>query len=105
MLQAELGNFELIQNEINSIKRAIHSEKQVFTTEKIVFRFTLAYPLPVYEKTRMQLWSQFKKAFAAIENDKYEQNLLQTFDFLSFIESKLTRIPLKEVLKVKAERK
>ncbi|MBP7488127.1 MAG: hypothetical protein KA789_11990, partial [Parabacteroides sp.] len=65
----------------------------------------LAYPLPVYEKTRMQLWSQFKKAFAAIENDKYEQNLLQTFDFLSFIESKLTRIPLKEVLKVKAERK
>ena len=105
ILQAELGNYELIQNEINSIKRAIHSEKQVFTTEKIVFRFTLAYPLPVYEKTRMQLWSQFKKAFAAIENDKYEQNLLQTFDFLSFIESKLTRIPLKEVLKVKAERK
>jgi len=74
MLQAELGNYELIQNEINSIKRAIRNEKQVFTTEKIVFRFTLAYPLPVYEKTRMQLWSQFKKAFAAIENDTTNMN-------------------------------
>lgn len=100
ILQAELGNYELIQNEINSIKRTIHNEKQVYTTEKIVFRFTLAYPLPVYEKTRMQLWQQFKKTFTSIENDKYEQKLLQTFDFLAFIESKLTRVSLAEVLKV-----
>ena len=33
-----------------------------------------------------------------IRQDKYEKQLLKTFDFTAWIESKLTNIPLREIL-------
>jgi hypothetical protein len=98
LIQAEAGNYDFMENEINSIKRSIRHEKQVYQTEKLVFRFVSLYPLPVYEKTRLRLWKNFQTDFLAISQNKYEHQLLKTFPFFAWIESKLTRRPFAEIL-------
>lgn len=102
LLQAELGNYDFFENEINSIKRNIGFEKQVYNTEKLIFKFVQDYPLPSYENTRNRLWLQYQKESRIIEQDKYERHLLQIFDVLSWIEHKLTRRPLAEILAEKS---
>jgi hypothetical protein len=98
LLQAELGNYNFFENEIESIKRNIRYEKQSYITEKLVFKFVQAYPLPFYEKNRLKLWEQYRKDIQKIQQSKYERQLLKTFDFLSWIESKLTHQLLQNVL-------
>jgi hypothetical protein len=104
ILQAELGNYDFFENEIESIKRNIRYEKHIYITEKLIFKFVQAYPLPTYERNRLKLWEQYKKDILKIQQNKYERQLLKTFDFLSWIESKLTRKPFREVLIEKSKR-
>lgn len=98
LIQAETGNYDFFINEINSIKRNIRYEKQTYQTEKLLFRFLMAQPLPVYKKDKEKLWQQYRKEIIRIRQDKYEKQLLQTFDFTAWIESRLTGIELSQVL-------
>ncbi len=102
LLQAELGNYDFFENEITSIKRNIHFEKQTYITEKLIFKFVQGYPLPSYEKARNKRWQQYQKDIQKIEQDKYERQLLKTFDVLAWIESKLTQRSLADILAEKA---
>lgn len=98
LIQAETGNYDFFINEINSIKRNLRYEKQTYRTEKLLFRFLMAQPLPVYKKEREKLWQQYRKEIIRIRQDKYEKQLLQTFDFTAWIESRLTGSDLSQVL-------
>lgn len=98
LIQAELGDYSFFENEINSIKRNMRYEKQTYQTEKLLFRFVMGYPLPSYEKARNKLWMQFQREITKIRQDKYEKQLLKTFDILSWIESKLTDRAFAEIL-------
>lgn len=99
LIQAKLGNYNFFENEINSIKRNIQFEKQVHVTEKLLFRFVMAYPLPSFEKARTKLWIPYQKEIRKIREDKYEKQLLSTFDMLAWIESKLTGNALEDVIR------
>ncbi len=44
------------------------------------------------------LWKKYKTYILRIGKYKYEKQLLKTFDFTAWIESKLTNIPLREIL-------
>lgn len=98
LIQAEVGDYSFFENEINSIKRNIRYEKQTYHTEKLLFRFVMSYPLPSYQKTRDKLWQHYQKEIIKIRQNKYEKQLLKTFDILSWIESKLTDRTLSEIL-------
>ena len=98
LIQAELGNYDFFTNEINSIKRTIRYEKQIYITEKLLFRFLSAHPLPIYKRDREKLWIQYQKEVIRIREDKYEKRLLKIFDFTAWIESKLTNTPFRDIL-------
>lgn len=104
LFQAELGNYDFFENEITSIKRNIRFERHTYTTEKLLFKFVQDYPLPTYEKARNKRWQQYQKDIQEIKQDKYERQLLKTFDVLSWIESKFTHRPLAEILEEKSKR-
>jgi effector-binding domain-containing protein len=103
LLQAELNEYDFFQNEISSIKRSMRYEKQNYRTEKLIFKFVQSYPLPSYEKLRIDQWKQFQKEILLINQSKYERQLLKIFDFPSWIESKLTKRNFEELLKEKAK--
>ena len=98
LIQTETENYDFLVNEINSIKRMIGYEKQIYITEKLLFRFLMAHPLPFYKKDREKLWAQYQKDIINIRQDKYEKQLLRFFDFTAWIESKLTNIPFQIIL-------
>jgi hypothetical protein len=97
MIKAELGDINYIENEIVALKRNLTSRK-LSKTEKTVFKFVQSYPLPQYFKSKTKLWSYYVKRIKQIRGDNYERRYLKYFDFLSFIESRLTNVPLKDVL-------
>lgn len=99
LLQAELENYDLFETEIGSIKRSLRYEKQVYRTEKLVFKFIRSYPLPISENGKKKRWNMFRSEIQSIRQDKYERRLTKTFDFLSWIESKLTGEPFEMVIR------
>lgn len=90
IIDAELGNYELLENDIRSIKRSLRKEAQAYKTEKVVFKFVLMYPLPKHEKLKSNLWKKLEKDILSIRENRYEQYLLNTFNFADWIESKLS---------------
>ena len=56
-----------------------------------------------YEKARNKQWQQYQKDIQKIKEDKYERQLLKTFDVLSWIENKITRRSLAEILAEKSQ--
>lgn len=98
IIDVELHDYELLENEIRSIKRAIRSESQSYMTENLVFKFILQCPIPKYEKARLRIWEKARKEIDLIHANKYERQILKIFDFPAWIESKLTLKPFSEVL-------
>ena len=68
-------------------------EKQVYITEKLLFRFLMAHPLPIYKKDQEKLWSQYQKDIMRIRQDKYEKQLLKTFEFYSLDREQTNKHP------------
>ncbi len=97
MIKAELGDLNYVENEIIALKRNLTSGR-LSKTEKIIFKFVGSYPLPQYHKSKEKIWNYYIKKIKLIRGEKYEKRYLKHFDFLSFIESRLTNVPLKEVL-------
>ncbi|MDR2125538.1 MAG: hypothetical protein LBP63_01740 [Prevotellaceae bacterium] len=98
ILQAESENYDFFENEIKSIKRSIRSEKHLYITEKLLFRFIQNHYLLNDKKVREKLKRQFEKEVAKIKQNKYEQQLLVVFDFISWMQSKLTNRRLDDIL-------
>jgi len=92
LIHAELGNYEYLENEIVSLKRSMTSEKNVYQyrTEKLLLKFIKLYPLPSSFKEKDKIWYKFQKDVQLIRESKYERPLLKIFDFVSWIEKKLT---------------
>lgn len=97
MIKAELGDMNYVENEIIALKRNLTSGR-LSKTEKIIFKFVGSYPLPQYLKSREKIWNYYAKKIKAIRAENYERRYLKYFDFLSFIESRLTNVPLNELL-------
>lgn len=104
LLQVELGNNDFFENEIKSIKRNIRFEKNQYqyTTEKLLFRFVQTYPQLTDKKRKDRIWKQYQKEILGIRQNKYERPILKIFDFLAWIESKLTDRSFSDVLKNKS---
>ena len=98
ILQSELNNYDFFDNEIKAIKRSIRFEKQISITEKMLFRFIQNYHMIDQEKVRNKLLRQLKNETVKIHRNKYELQLLAIFDFLSWMESKLTLYSFQKLL-------
>lgn len=98
IINVESGNFDLLENEIRSIKRVIRNEKHAYKTEQLILKFVMLFPIPKYGNTRHMLWKKMEKVIDQIKDDKYEQHILSVFDFLSWTESRLTLTPFQEIM-------
>ena len=96
----ETQEFELIRYESRSITRNLSSPKeQTFKTEHIVLWFLNKSNLPILRKDREAFWEKLYPEIRELYNDKYENQLLRIFDFTAWIESKIRKEKLSDVLK------
>jgi hypothetical protein len=102
LLYYELGQFDILPYEIRSIKRKYKTTNTVnYILEKIVFKFISTNPLPAGRAQRQLLWKQINDNLKKIKSGKFEMQVLNFFDFESWIESKLLKVPIEESIKNK----
>lgn len=98
MILYELKDFDLIKYESRSIKRDMHSAGKEYKIERKIIHFVNKPNLPISAMKRKRMWEKIQKEFELIHHDVYEQQTLRLFDFSAWIESKIRRIHLSEVL-------
>lgn len=73
-----------------------------FLVEKAVFKFLSLDIKNCTTQQRKALWQKTKPELLLIEKDKYEVRLLKIFDFVSWIEAKLSGVSFSVLLKDKS---
>lgn len=104
MLYYELKSFDLLQYEIRSIRRSLALKKELsFRTERLMLWFLGNENLTLSPAARTKTRDRIAVQIASLHNDRYEMQLLSLFDFTAWIDSKLTRRPLHEIIRMRFE--
>ena len=95
----ETQEYELIRHESRSVTRGLSSPKEhTFKTERIILWFLNKRDLPILHKDREAFWEKLSPEIQELYNDKYENQLLRIFDFTAWMESKIRKEKLSEIL-------
>lgn len=96
----ETQEFELIRHESRSITRSMPSSKeQTFKTERIILWFLNKRDLPILRKDREGFWEKLAPEIHELFENKYETQLLRLFDFTAWMEAKVRKEKLSDMLK------
>lgn len=101
MILYEKKDFDLIKSETRSIKRDMNVVGKEFKIERSVLSFVNKQNLPISGMKRKALWEKIREDFNKMHHDVFEQQIIRLFDFSAWIESKIRKIPLSEVLSSK----
>lgn len=98
MILYELKDFDLIRYETRSLKREMQTAGKEYKIERKIINFVNKPSLPISIIKRNRMWEKMQKDFEVIHYDVYEQQTLRLFDFSAWVESKIRRIHLVEIL-------
>ncbi|MCE7863963.1 MAG: hypothetical protein DYG99_10520 [Bacteroidetes bacterium CHB5] len=101
MILYELKDFDLIKYETRSMKRDMHTIGKGYKIEKKIINFVNKPNLPISILKRQRAWEKIQKDFESLHHDVYELQTLRLFDFSAWIESKVKKIQLSEILERK----
>jgi hypothetical protein len=98
----ELGDIDLIQSEMRSIKREMAKNKErSLKVERLLLKFlNLSFTI-TDQKKLTEFWKRLEKEVEILYTDKYEQQILRKIDFMAWIESKVFKKDLSEIIKQK----
>jgi hypothetical protein len=99
MMLYELKDFDLIKSESRSIRRDMNGLDAGYRIEKCMLSFVNSRNFPVTSASREKLWSKLEPELEKIRNDTYERQVLRIFDFTAWIESKIRKVSLSEIMK------
>ena len=101
MILNELKEFNVISHETRSIRREMKEYDKGYQIEKAMLSFVNKQDLPVTNRKRELLWEKTEKEIEKFRHDIFEQQVLKIFDFTAWIESRIRKRSLSEVLKGK----
>lgn len=102
IIHYELGNFELLPYLVRSIYRVLKKRNNIFQTEELIVRF-IRNKLPK-SNSRAEFTTLFKTLKLELEDaikDPYEQKALDSFDFISWLNSKIQNRPFADIVREK----
>jgi hypothetical protein len=98
MILYEMKDFEFIKYESRTLNREIQMAKKSYNIEREVIKFVNKHNLPYLNSKRLKLWDEKEEKFKRISEDIYEKQTLKYFNFLIWIESKIKRVKLSQLL-------
>lgn len=105
IIHFELGNEELLERIVKSTYYFLHKRNKLYQFETIILNFIRKELQKI--KTKEELIEAFKKLksqIVKISKDPYEEKVLQYFDFISWLESKIENRPFASIVKEKWEK-
>ena len=98
ILHFELGNMILLQNILKSTEKSIKKTAFLYHAEKIIIEM-IKKSLDIHSSTELKkLFSISKNKLLATFNDSFESQILDYFDLVSWLESKIQGKPFSNVL-------
>ncbi|MDR2057471.1 MAG: hypothetical protein LBP83_04165 [Dysgonamonadaceae bacterium] len=97
IIQYETGKDDIIHVESRSLKRELSKTHKAYRMEHLMLSFLNSQRIRMMKK-KEKMWPKFEPELMDIRNDVYENQLLKLFDFTAWIEAKILKIPLAEVL-------
>ena len=94
----EEGEMNLIKSESRSILREMKEYSHRGSMEELFLRF-INTSLPVTMSKRLELWGSYARPIARIRGNNKDKKLLSVFDFLSWIEAKITKRQMSDIVK------
>lgn len=105
IIHYELGNQELLEYSVGSVYRFLTKKQNLYKTEKCILDFIRKELRELTSPERLiSSLIAFKEKLIEITNDPYEHNLMEIFDLISWLESKITGRPFREILGEKVNR-
>ncbi len=95
----EAGEANLIRYESRSILRELREYAHPGSVEEFFIRFVNT-ALPATMSRRTALWDELRKSVPRFRRNNMDRKVLSIFDFISWIESKVKKRPMKEVVKL-----
>jgi hypothetical protein len=100
IIHYELNNMEYIRTESRSIKREISREKKAYRSEHLIINLLNRNKNELRSSGgREKLRRKTAPELTDIRNSVFENQMLKFFDFTAWVESKICKTPLSEVLK------
>ena len=86
LIHCELHDFDYLESEIRSFERDLKMRNKLFQSEKIILKsIRLIMSTTEQNKLRKQLQEQ-KQQLIRLKNDPFERQLLNSFDFIYWLE-------------------
>jgi len=101
IIHYELGNEEQLPYLMRSTQRFLNKSKRMFKLEDATIRF-LQTSLFASKSKKVNLLKELKKDLLKISKDEQQVKVVEHFDFVSWLESKIENKPFLEVLKSKS---
>lgn len=98
----EAGNYDLLEYSVRTTKRFLERSNRIFKFEKLILKFITTAVNFTDEKQRLPLYYQLRGDIQKLQDDRFEKNILEQFDFVSWIESKIADTAMLDILKRKA---
>ena len=103
LIHYEMGNADLLSYLIRSTYRYLYKRKHLYKFETIVLQF-IRNKIPKLDskKELMHAFEELKKEIVKISKDPFERTALEYFDFISWLESKISGRSFAEIVREKA---
>ncbi len=101
LIHFELDNDLLLESLIRNYKRYLKKREKYYLFEDIILQF-LKKSLEVVNLKELQLlYQNLHNELLKLQQNAYEKHLLQYFDFIAWVEAKIQRKPLIEILRLR----
>jgi hypothetical protein len=106
MLHFELGNETVLESSALSTYRFLYKSNRLYKFENIVLNYIRKeMPMITNKKEQVESFKKLRASFEELEKDDYERKALEYFDYISWLDAKISNVPFEEVVKEKFRKK
>jgi hypothetical protein len=106
ILHYELGNTSLLEYNAVSTYRFLYKSKRLYKLENIVLNFIRKKMPAIYnEKQQKEAFIELRDEVSLIASHPYESKAFEYFDYISWLDSKIEKIPFGKVVQEKFRKK
>ena len=102
IIHYELQNFEYLDYLVKSTYHYLRRKKNKFKFEKLIIQFITEIPKKINQKELLELFNEYKFKLSKIKQDPFEEIGLSSFDYISWLESKINGKKYSDIIKEKA---
>jgi hypothetical protein len=102
ILHFELGNTVLLEYNAISTYRFLYKSKRLYKLENIVLNYIRKKMPKIYtSRDQIEAFKELREEFLQIASHPFESKAFEYFDYISWLDSKIEKIPFEDVVKRK----